>query len=327
MSKPIALAFSDLHKHNWRAFNQKKDRLYYSLTPLGIIGVKAKKLGIPVLFTGDWEHTPKYVETLTNYEGFRYYKLYFEDLGVDLYAISGNHDFCEKNNKISPSPSHLDVYNLMFNHFHKLDWESVQTKHFSVSGIPYIDNNVGFEKAVQDARQQVKDITTFKILLIHTNLPKAVNNFGHMIKSVGDIDKNTDKFFKGWDLVLSGHIHKKQQLGKNVYMLGATSQQTRGDEGCNMGYWIIYKDRKPKFKKLNLPEFKEIIEGEDIPKDNNYYTVIPKEVISGLSNTKKQIRFENVTGINKLVKSYLKVENIKSKSKKRILVELLHKQD
>ncbi len=163
----------------------------------------------------------------------------------------------------------------MFKHFHMIDWDTRYDKHFAVHGVPYINNNIGFKKAVERAANRI-DKTRFNILLIHSNLHKCVNEFGHELKA-NEIPKDMEEFFKDFDLVLSGHIHKKQKLGSNIYMLGAPYQQNRGDTGGKMGYWLIYKDKPPKFKRIKLPEFKEIDEGEDIPDDGNYYTIIPKD--------------------------------------------------
>lgn len=325
MSKPIALAFSDLHKKMWRGFSTNNDRLYTSLKPLEIIGKKAKKLGVPVLFTGDWDHDAKYVENLTNYEGFKHFKEFFEDKGIDLYAISGNHDFSERNNPDSPGHSHLRVYNLIFERFHQVDWISLSFyDKFTVHGIPYIDNNIGFKKTVKNLANKAKSIGGFNILLIHTNLHKAINEFGHTFKA-NDIPKDMNEFFKDFDLVLSGHIHKKQKLGENIYMLGAPTQQNRGDTGGKMGYWIIYKDKPPKFKAIKLPEFREINEGESIPDDGNYYTIIPIDDTGEISN--KGIKRKSLKSVTKLVKTYLKRQGIKNKGKKRALMEILYKED
>jgi len=323
MSKPIALAFSDLHKKMWKAFSVDNNRLYHSLRPLDIIGTKAKKLGVPVLFAGDWDHDAKYVENLTNYEGFNHFKTYFEDLGVNLYAISGNHDFSERNSRDHKGHSHLKVYNMMFKHFHMMDWRTLQNDKFTVHGIPYINNNIGFKDAVEHMAHRARTIDSFNILLIHTSLHKAINEFGHELKP-NDIPKDMEEFFQDFDLVLSGHIHKKQKLGSNIYMLGAPYQQNRGDTGGKMGYWLIYKDKPPKFKRIKLPEFIEINEEEEIPDDGNYYTIIPKDDDEISS---KGIKRKNIKSVTKLVKDYLKRQGIKNKRKKRALMEILYKED
>ena len=126
-------------------------------------------------------------------------------------------------------------------------------------GIPYLkyedDFMVALDKAVktiEKSKENHPDAIT--ILLVHQNLPGAKEPDGFEVES--DLPKNLYKKFKKFTWVLSGHIHKPQQIFSNTYMLGATHQQDLGDMGCKMGYWYIYSNSAPEFIPSKLPEFK-----------------------------------------------------------------------
>ena len=298
--------------------------MFDSLKPLKIISRKAKKLGVPVLFTGDWDHTPKFIENKTNYYSLKTYKENFEKFNVDLYAISGNHDFCERNHKEHRSISHLDPYDLLFNTFNKMDWDTIETENFIVSGIPYLDYNLGFVEQVTKVGKYSPVINKPHILLIHTDLPGAINAFKHKIDSADNIPKNWAQLFEPFDLVLSGHIHKKQWLAKNVLMTGAPDHQDRGDTGEDMGYWVIYSDRKPQFKKIDLPQFIYVESEEEIKDDGNYYTVLDTP---NSDPDDEEPTLKATTSRKKLVKRYLKMRGEDDKQRRQLLIELLESED
>ena len=91
MAKIIGIAFSDLHHNDWKQFNENDRRLAISESILFLLFTKAKKYGVPLLFPGDFFHTPNGLSTklfeLTM--GFCYQ---LDKMGVEVFGITGNHD-------------------------------------------------------------------------------------------------------------------------------------------------------------------------------------------------------------------------------------------
>lgn len=317
MPNLIAIAFSDLHIHRWKNYNLTPNgRLNQCLIVLKLMGNIAKKEDVPLLFCGDWYHTNKEVETITHSKAMLIYKRWLGE--VNVIAISGNHDFSERNGKGNESPSHLHSYEV-FPNFRLLDFNSIKLPTFIVWGIPYMDNEKELFDAIEELKPNVKRIETnkHKILMLHTDLPGAKTPSGHEVGDMTYIKGNLDEYFKEWDLVICGHIHKPMKLGSNVIMLGAPLHQDAGDEGTEMGYWKIYSDGTYEFIPLDFPQFKT---GEE-KNDGNYW--VNKEVV--LVEEEVEIgEFHINNSRKKLATQYLKKKGIKSKAKKRALIEILN---
>lgn len=321
MPELIAIAFGDLHIHKFRNFNANNQRLSNSLKVLKVISNVAIEKKVRVLFTGDLYHNPKELENEVNSKTLDMYRRVFEDKGIDFYAISGNHDMSEKNGGGHISPSHLDAFN-HFKTFHKADYTYWVNPKFTVWGLPYMNSDLHLKSMIEQLKKDVVNHKGFKILLLHSDCPGATTPEGIEVKETEHIPWNLDVFFKEFDLVLFGHIHKPQQLSKKCYMLGSPIHQNAGDEGCEMGYWEVYSDASMKFVPLNkFPKFVRLGKGEEVPDDKNYY--IPFEDVLededaelgefNLSNTRKQ-----------LAKRYCKIKGVKGKAKRRALIEILN---
>src|SRR5690606_16199221 len=249
---------------------------------------------------------------------------YFQEADIPFYAISGNHDMCEKNTFVQRSPTYLDGFTVI-NPFKWLDFNSLDTPNFKVHGIPYLNDNEGFIKALKERKKYLaKDKPN--ILLLHTDFPGAQEPDGRVVDSSEFIPLKMGKFFKkfGFDLVLSGHIHKPQKLASNVYMLGAPYQQRTSDKNTDMGFWYVMQDLSMKFIPCNyMPKFIEIPEGSPKPDTFNLYIEIPKETED--QKDVKKLVFSNKTTTDKLAKKYLKVKGIKDKDKEKALIKALNK--
>ena len=218
----IAIALADLHINNWKPVNDyKNDRLLQCLRTLDIVGQRAKQLNVPILFPGDLFHKPKALDNDVIEEFINYYRLYIEDLGNTFIAISGNHDQSKKNTYDYKSPSYVKAFSNVFKSLKCIDGSIYTQKEFVVCGIPYLTFNKGLSRYMEFFKQQLKAESRFKILLIHSDIPGATNNSGYELKESKRIPTNINKFFSDFDLVLAGHIHKPQQLGNKVFMLGS----------------------------------------------------------------------------------------------------------
>lgn len=313
--KVRAISFSDLHYDDWSSLKGRTSIDNIPRVALRSISSACIKHNCSALFSGDLFHKPQGI-TNSVFNNFLhdYYNL-FELNGIHFYAISGNHDHQGVNHKLQRSINYLQVLDEIFPTFHLIDYKRVKIQGFPntwVTGIPYSINN-------QDLTSIQKPKEKHNILLIHSNLPGAEDPNGFKSDSVDNID--SFDIFNGYDLVLSGHIHKPSILSNNIVMVGAPYQQRSSDMGCEMGYWEIYEDFKFQFVHLdNLPMFrkKKTKKHHD---DKDIY--LPKQLsIKVGSHSDSAIIYESKNPV-KIGEEYLKKSGIDDKYKKDALLNSL----
>lgn len=316
MKKVEFIAFSDIHVEDWKRFSTNHSRLHTAHIALQRVAKAARDNKCPTLFCGDFFHNPQELSNLVISSTFINYHRNMGD--IEVYGISGNHDQSESNSVTHKSPSHLDLYDYAFDNFNLLDGVNKLTQdgRFLIHGIPYLKSNVGFVSKVKEARGNIKPGVK-NILLVHTDFHNIKYNNKRSSGTVENLPRQLNKLFKGFDLVLSGHIHKSKVIRNNVLMLGATNHQKLSDVGIRMGYWKIYSDLTYKFVKLNLPEFKF---GKDLG-DGNFYTPKPKKIKKLEVSSSKSFVGNNL-GV--LAKNYLLANNVKDKSKYKYLKKYLY---
>jgi DNA repair exonuclease SbcCD nuclease subunit len=328
--KPLAIITGDWHIHKWKQFNQNNRRLKSNLDLFRLLGSKAKELDVPIIFTGDLFENAKQLHNSVITQSIKTYKKEIESKGVKFFAISGNHDQEEQNTINHHSSSYLEAFDEAFQSFKFLDKCIGYNKRLEIHGIPYLTGNVGFKELVRKIRK-IPKTRTIRILVIHTDLHGALSTDGRETGTTENIPKDLGKFFKGFDLVVSGHIHKPQIIVPNhVYMIGAPQQQNRGDKNCQMGYWILYDNLKMKFIPTYYPMFIEISEDEynqlsteDKNSMSNYYIPIPKEEIA--KDVQGFTSFSSNKGRTKIVKRWAKATGETDKLKLKTLKTILNK--
>lgn len=322
MKEVIAIASADWHIHRFRNFNEGNRRLLNCLDVMRVIGGECERFGVPLLFAGDWYHTPEHVENETHSRAIKCYKTYIDRKNTRTYAVSGNHDLSERNAVDHESSSHLDAYRV-FDGFHLLNCNSGVTSDFYVWGIPYYNSDRDLKIKVDSLRE---DAARFKkrtpdrlnILMLHSDAPGAKTCEGIEVKETEHIPEDLDNFFKEWDLVIMGHIHKPQKIGRKVIMCGSPIHQNLGDEGVEMGYWLIFNDASTKFIPLN--NYPKFIRGD--AKDNFNYWVAPDAI---LADEEVEVGEFNINKKrSKLARLYLTKKGIKSKAKRRALINILN---
>ena len=316
MKDVIAVAFSDLHINLWAKFNDNNHRTLNSFRVLSIIQKVCKEYNCPALFCGDLFHK---AETMDQDLSEIVYNELNKLGGLWIYAISGNHDI-KKVSRVG-NPPYSWSYTVERYGIEIIDYTtrilSGYHKEIEVHGVPYIDNNIGISKYLSELKL---DKSKKHILLLHTDYPGAKDTDGREIDSVENLNLNTLNRF---DLVLCGHIHKPQRLGKKVYMIGAPNQQRRTDKNCKLGYWKIYEDLSMEFVPLKgFPKFKDVESEEDIKDDGNYYTIIPQKASTPVNNKHK---ITKQLSKKTLAKRYLKEKGIKDEVKTNLLIETLKK--
>lgn len=320
---PIAIAFSDHHYCNWKQFNKDGYRLKVADDILNNIIDHANQLEVPILFCGDLVDHPKHVENVV----LGYLSKTLPKVKTGMFGINGNHDQPKVNTYNNP----VEGY---FNHFTQLgridEIRCVDNHHDNINhdtavhGIPYIFGNVDFVEALEDRVKALKNSGCKRnILLLHRDMEGALEPSGKRIdKEQGEDTEILKELFSHFDLVLCGHIHKPQQLtkfGDHVYMLGATHQQRRSDMGCEMGYWIVYKNFELQFVPTNAPQFRYYT---DEPLNDTDFWIKAPEKIAENEVKKGSFSIENVSK-EKLIKNYLIVKNQKSKRKLKLAIKYL----
>lgn len=320
-SELMALAFSDVHLHDWPLEGYPPHiRIQQATKAIRTIVHRAAKEEVDVWFCGDLFHNPKSLDTHTFIEACKLFS-YLDKVYPDtkIIGISGNHDQCESQTNNHTSPTYLNGVEEIWKNFTHLWNDCTDSMGFLVHGIPYHNGNVGLKSQIKGALRRGKGQNN--ILLLHTDLPGAKESDGREVGTVENF-KGLSKYLKQFKLVLSGHIHRPQKLGKNMYMLGATHHQKTSDEGCEMGYWEIYDNFTMKFVPLKLMEFKTI---KEVPEnDLSYYWIKEsKEVDESSSEGIPVVDFSTTKKKISIAKKYLTNKGIKSKSKKNTLIKVI----
>jgi len=330
MKYPIAVAFSDIHIHIWRQYNTDKRRTKDHLEVLRIVDKKAHELGVPVLFGGDWFHSPDNVKNklLSMLSGFIMKHGIFQ--WASWWGITGNHDVPEDTSVTKDFSSYVAYMGSIYKNFNCIDHKSAEVidphgKMWAIHGVPYILGNAGFKGAVKNLK---KKVGIPNILLIHSDFPGSTDPSGFELKEQNVItEKNLKSVFQGFDLVLVGHVHKPGYLYKSdklkIISIGAPLQQRTSDSGTDMGYWVIYSDLTLTFIKLKLPQFKYYDNGEEPGNDKDIWIEIPKQT-SYESSSKV---YTKGLSMGKLVDNYFIATKTHSKKKKAYLTKLLEEGD
>ena len=326
MAKLLFLVTSDLHYHDWNKFNADDYRLKATEKYLKSLIKISHKNRIPILFGGDFSHTPEGLTTKVIFRLLAFLRGVCDEYpNFLMLGIDGNHDTSYELSQYKPETPTLfkalsfafpkNIISINFTHYQHYD--------IRVYGIPYLVHNMGFKKTYQ---QMINDgYKGDKVLLIHTNLLGAMDPSGFRVKEMDGIPNNMGKFFSPFRLVLSGHIHKHADLYKGrIFSIGAPNQQRQSDLGCDMGYMEIYDDFSTKLVSSRMPEFKLYRKDSDIKDDGNFWVKIPEE--KNLMKREKGVFTVNTSRV-KLAKKYCRKNNIKSKRRIRELVKVLHKSD
>lgn len=322
MRTPIFVAVSDIHLNEWKKYSVNNSRLKNGIDVIRVTCNKAKELNVPIFFAGDLIHNQKSVtqEVIKQFE--RAYKKYIS--GTAFTCIDGNHDQALKNTFEKRTPGYTELFSINKPQFRNINFKvrEFPMQNMLVAGIPYLTRGQGFNDAKEYLEEEVKGSKYKKILMIHTDLPGAKTPEGIELKEYEGINANLDKYFKHWNLVISGHIHLPQKLSSKVYMLGSPQHQTISDAGTDMGYWIGYSDMTMEFKALSqYPQFIYYDEGDE-PRDSiNFWLKRPKQDEEEQEVTKV---FNNKMTRKSLAKKYCKATGQNKKSKINYLTQILN---
>jgi len=327
---PIAIATGDWHI---RYTLQNRVIIQSIFKAIDEIVKAALKHKVPILFTGDIGQSDKHLPN----QVFVYMMSYFGGLDrigdssdLHILGVNGNHDQPESSSIEGGIPE--GYFTGLMRAFPNIcTCIDMRHRHLEgangvrVWGIPYLSDDRGFKEYIKKVRLEIKKTKRYKhILLYHGDLPGAKDTDN---REVGSSLLTDYSLFKGFDLVIAGHIHKYQVLHKNVIIVGSITHQRRTDMGCKMGYVIIYNDLSHKFVPLKgYPEFKEYDPDTEKPtNDTDFWIPIKKvEVEEGTGEEKKTLNINNRV---RIVKTYCKKNNIASKRKVKTIIRLIKETD
>lgn len=306
------ITVSDFHFADWGQFNKDGRRIKDQLKVWKEIENLCIKYDCPLLFPGDLFHNPKHLSN-------RLLNMVLPTLvetPIKVIGIDGNHDQDGISTTDKFPYTYMKLLQNLSSSWQSINFDKLWVDHdTTIHGIPYLTHNIGFNEYIEN----IKLNPGINILLIHTDLPGAVDTSGREVGTAEGISKQYSKLFKKFDLVLAGHIHKPQKLASNVIMVGAPQQQNRGDRNCEFGYWAIYNDLSTEFFKIDSPQFKttEHIDSTDA---YNYWDIQTTKV----SNDKTDKVNNKVKTEKEVINSYIKDSGI-NKNRAKMLKRLINK--
>lgn len=203
----------------------------------------------------------------------------FEQLAqiIPVYIINGNHDLSKKTNKGNSSLRSLgNIDNVtVIKEPTMLQFMEGRKNIAKVAAIPYLG----------DCNDENKELVKFDkkadYAFMHTDISKMKFDNGMTIVGAVDAEKFAGK-------VISGHIHKRQETDKVVYV-GSPYQMSRGDIDNQKGIYKLVlstgemiftpNDYSPIFQKIDITKFLNFTDKErtDALK-NNYTDIVIDEV-------------------------------------------------
>lgn len=203
----------------------------------------------------------------------------FEQLAqiIPVYIINGNHDLSKKTNKGNSSLRSLgNIDNVtVIKEPTMLQFVEGRKNIAKVAAIPYLG----------DCNDENKELVKFDkradYAFMHTDISKMKFDNGMTIVGAVDAEKFAGK-------VISGHIHKRQETDKVVYV-GSPYQMSRGDIDNKKGIYKLVlstgemiftpNDYSPIFQKIDITKFLNFTDKERMDAlKNNYTDIVIDEV-------------------------------------------------
>lgn len=300
--------FSDLHVHTYKQFDVDGSRLKNSLQALRDVFNHCQANGIKHLFfAGDLYHLQKVLPTEAVNRLFETLQDLFTNTKVALYAISGNHDFAEKNLLDRPGVTALSHLAEMFPRFHLIDNQNVyfEALGMHVGGLPYYDYREHFQEALKRSKQVLQP-ERFNMLLIHQT-PSGLIDF----PIPSECDPAND--FGEFDLVLCGHIHTRRKLADNFWLVGSPLAQSYQDPIEYRGFMVFEVEPgeagrysvKSNFIELDYPQFLTVPEGEEDERTAKHYVkTVPVAVAPKATVGQKTVEFSTTDTPKELTEKY-----------------------
>lgn len=224
----IAL-ITDTH---WGVRGDSKDFLEHQIKFYkDIFFPELKKRGIKtIIHLGDIVDRRKYINFMTLNALRKHFIEIAGEMGIEIHAIVGNHDIpLRETNSINALDETFQRYDFVHTYSNP---EEVLFDDLKILMMPWISN------------------TSLKRDMEIINKTDAQVLFGHleikgfeMYKGLPSHDGFDPTIFDKFDVVASGHFHKKSTRG-NINYLGAPYQMTWGDYNCPRGFHVFDTDTR-----------------------------------------------------------------------------------
>ena len=253
----MRLAFSDLHFHKYKQFNQDNRRIHSMQDFLRYLFKLADKNGIDTIyFSGDMFNNMEIVYTEAITYIFSTVKCLFDQYpNITIIAISGNHDHATRNTIDNPATSALEMLTV-FPNFHLIDdtMTGDAVGEIGTWGIPYYDKPEEFDVALNKMVIDAKGCDyKAKVLLMHQIM-------GLGISMVDDDIDPKDPRFDVFDYVLNGHIHGHSYFGNGVFNVGSPMHRDASDIGIAKGILALNPLQKDEWQFMDLTDkFPQIV--------------------------------------------------------------------
>jgi exonuclease SbcD len=172
-----------------------------------------------------------------------------ESYDLKLYIIPGNHDktlYDQKESFVDPFKFHPNVR--VFDLAGGVNFEKIYL-HF----IPFFSTNEWLRILENLLETQVdKSNVKKQVLLSHIAVTGSQNNDGAFVET--PIKVST---FKVFDLVLLGHYHNMQQIGRKIHHIPSIRQNNFGEDN-KKGFTILYDDATIEFIKSDFKEYVQV---------------------------------------------------------------------
>ena len=195
-----------------------------------------------VVHLGDVMDKRKFVSYKTAQDFRERFLQVFDDKNIHLKMIVGNHDIYYRNTNKVNSLNEL-VGRHPYNRYNNISiYDECRTFDFDgvpIMLIPWI-NSENYESTIVEINK-----TKAQIAMGHLEINGFEMHSGHFAQ--GGYDKG---LFEKFDMVFSGHFHKKSDDGQ-IFYLGSTYQMTWADYNCSRGFHIFDTETRELNRVLN----------------------------------------------------------------------------
>lgn len=178
-----------------------------------------------------------------------------------------------------------------------------------------------------------------KIIIGHLTVRGAQLNSGITIRG-GEMELTREQLEDtGADLIVLGHIHKRQWIGDKICYVGALTQDSFGDEGNPQGFAIIDTAKTGvEFVDIEAPRYTTIAVGEELPqgyvkircskKPDNYEELLALPNVTVEIVPEREVVQRKVDGVDpgrtpaELLRAYLKEKGREEERIVKLLEEM-----
>lgn len=320
-------AITDIHLHNYKKFDKNGSRLNNCLNVIIDVFEYNHNNDIDItLFPGDLFDSEKLLPTVVVNKTIRLFRDMFKKYPEQKWiCISGNHDYATKNLPDSPAETALKHLSIIFeDRFYLIDnqhyiFSDSYLEGLPVYGIPYYEYKEHFIDSLITMNKNIGSNRP-RILMIHQTPEHSNPNIPFDISP-------RDPLFDDFDLILCGHIHKRERLSNKFWLVGSPLHKSLEDEGQEKGFMVFDTDdiENPEFIYLNhYPHFRRSSDPDDLDGDSGDY-IIPIVEIEETESDIDESKFSTSLKHSTLVENYYNEVDGEDNEKLKLGLKFLEK--